>query len=92
MTSSILKAIPYKDIREKYHAIWEEKIKNKIVHYGRDYYRTLGVGRKNTSDEIKKAYRKLGFIYHPDHHEGKNIYKEVQDELNKKYGNEARDI
>src|SRR2546421_11007595 len=31
-----------------------------------DYYKTLGVDKKATADEIKKAYRKLARKYHPD--------------------------
>ena len=31
-----------------------------------DYYKTLGIEKKSTQDDIKKAYRKLARKYHPD--------------------------
>src|ERR671913_561566 len=33
---------------------------------GPDHYKTLGVDKKASQDEIKRAYRKLARQYHPD--------------------------
>lgn len=36
----------------------------------KDYYKILGVGRKATVKEIKKAYREQALLWHPDKHTG----------------------
>lgn len=38
----------------------------------RDYYEVLGVDKKATAADIKKAYRKLGMKYHPDGYTNKS--------------------
>ena len=49
----------------------------------KDYYKTLGVQKSASADEIKKAYRTLVKKYHPDKNQGdkkaEDKFKEVSE-------------
>jgi curved DNA-binding protein len=51
----------------------------------KDYYQVLGVDKKATQDEIKKAYRKLAVKYHPDKNPGNKQAEEKFKEINEAY-------
>jgi molecular chaperone DnaJ len=52
----------------------------------KDYYKTLGVDKVASADEIKKSYRKLARKYHPDANEGdpkaEARFKEISEAYN----------
>ncbi|OMH80806.1 DnaJ-like protein [Zancudomyces culisetae] len=54
----------------------------------RDYYKILGVSKDATQSEIKKSYRKLAKIHHPDRHKGeeKTAAEAKMAEINLAYG------
>jgi DnaJ homolog subfamily C member 7 len=49
----------------------------------KDYYKILGVSKDATEQEIKKAYRKLAIIHHPDKNPddpaAEDRFKEIQE-------------
>ena len=51
----------------------------------RDYYEVLGVDKKASADEIKKAYRKLAKKYHPDLHPNDESAHKKFTEINEAY-------
>jgi len=51
----------------------------------KDYYETLGVPRTATADEIKKAFRKLARIHHPDVAKNKAAGEVKFKEINEAY-------
>lgn len=50
-----------------------------------DYYKTLGVDKKASADEIKKAYRKLALKYHPDRNKDNPQAEEQFKRINEAY-------
>lgn len=62
---------------------------------GKDFYRTLGVAKTASDDEIKKAYRKLALRFHPDKNKSKDAeekFKEVAEAYEVLSDKKKRDI
>ena len=51
----------------------------------KDYYTTLGVSRSASTEEIRKAYRKLAMQYHPDRNPDDKQAEERFKEINEAY-------
>ncbi len=51
----------------------------------KDYYKILGIDKKASAADIKKAYRKLAVKYHPDKNPNDKIAEEKFKELNEAY-------
>ncbi len=51
----------------------------------KDYYKILGVARKASADDIRKAYRKLAMQHHPDKNPGDKKAEDKFKEINEAY-------
>ncbi len=51
----------------------------------KDYYKTLGLDRQATDDQIKKKYRTLALKYHPDRNKENKAAEEKFKEINEAY-------
>ena len=51
----------------------------------KDYYSVLGVEKKASQEDIKKAYRKLAVKYHPDKNQGNKAAEEKFKEVSEAY-------
>ena len=50
-----------------------------------DYYKTLGVERGASAEELKRAYRKLAMKFHPDRNQGDKTSEEKFKKINEAY-------
>jgi molecular chaperone DnaJ len=50
-----------------------------------DYYKTLGVEKNASADELKKAYRGLAMKYHPDKNPDDKVAEQKFKEINEAY-------
>ena len=57
-----------------------------------DYYEILGASRSSTVEELKKAYKKMALVWHPDRHsnDSDKVRKEAEEQF--KLVSEANDV
>ncbi|MFC1825742.1 DnaJ C-terminal domain-containing protein [Thermodesulfobacteriota bacterium] len=52
---------------------------------GKDYYKTLGVTKSVSPEDLKKAYRKLALKFHPDRNTGDKVAEEKFKDISEAY-------
>ncbi|XP_052740330.1 uncharacterized protein LOC112048181 isoform X2 [Bicyclus anynana] len=57
-----------------------------------NYYQILDVAKTASEDEIKKAYRKLALVHHPDRHSGRSLHERKTQERRFKLVLEAYNV
>lgn len=62
---------------------WREDAEGTI--YMKDYYKTLGINREANEQEVKKTYRRLVLVYHPDRNPGDGEAEEKFKEITEAY-------
>ena len=55
-----------------------------VAQCGEDYYDILGVGKDATNKEIRKAFKKLALVHHPDKSKEKDAEQKFM-KINKAY-------
>jgi curved DNA-binding protein len=53
--------------------------------YKKNYYKILGIDNNARDEEVKKAYRKLALLYHPDRNHGDKAAEEKFKEISEAY-------
>ena len=75
--------------RENHQLLKDAKL---ALATSKDYYKVLGVPRKAGEDEIKKAFRKLAKVHHPDRHSNATHKKRKEHEKKFKVIGEAYSV
>ena len=61
------------------------------MNFNKNYYKTLGIDKKSTKEEIKKAYYKLSFKHHPDKGGSIDIFNEIHESYKVLYSNDKEE-